>query len=255
MDFFWGDPEMTVWHEEDDFWEIMAPKIFGKQHWQRAPVEVGNVISLLKLGQGAYVLDLCCGPGRHSLELARRGFQVVGVDRTSKYLEAARRQAEAEGLNVDFMQEDMRNFCRPDTFNAVLNLYTSFGYFENPEDDRKVLRNVHLSLKTGGKLLMDLMGKEVLAGVFRERDWHEENGVIFLEERKLNSGWSWVQARWIMIKGNERKEFTLSHRLYSGAELSSLLAESGFSSVELYGDLSGMPYDHTAKRLVALATK
>ncbi len=244
-----------VWHEEDDFWKVMAPKIFGKKQWENAPAEVENAISLLKISPGAYVLDLCCGPGRHSLELARRGFQVTGVDRTLKYLVAARKQAGAEGLNVDFVQEGMREFRRPEAFDAVLNLYTSFGYFENPEEERQVLKNIHVSLKTGGKLLMDLMGKEVLAGVFRERDWHEDNGIIFLEERKISSGWDWIQARWIMIKGKERKEFTFSLRLYSGAELSSLLSQSGFSSVELFGDLSGAPYDHTAKRLVALATK
>ena len=246
---------MTVWYEEDDFWEIMAPKIFGRKQWENAPEEVGNAISLLKISPGAYVLDLCCGPGRHSLELARLGFHVIGVDRTPDYLAEARKQAEAEGLNVDFVLGDMRDFCRPATFDAVLNLYTSFGYFENPGDDRQVLKNIHSSLRTGGRLLIELMGKEVLAGIFRERDWHEEDGIIFLEERKLSSGWGSIQARWIMIKGKERIEFTFSLRLYSGAELSSLLSESGFSSVELFGDLSGMPYDQTAKRLVALATK
>jgi len=231
----------------------MAPKIFGEGHWKSALAEVENVISLLKIDPGAYVLDLCCGPGRHSLELARRGFQVTGVDRTSKYIEEARQRAEAEGLNVELLQEDMRRFCRPEAFDAALNLYTSFGYFENQEENRQVLKNIHSSLKKGGKLVIDMMGKEVLARIFRERDWYEENGIIFLEERKLSSGWSWIENRWIMIKGEERKEFTLSHRLYSGAELSLLLSESGFNSVELFGDLSGMPYDNAAKRLVALA--
>jgi SAM-dependent methyltransferase len=246
---------VRAWHEDDDFWEVMAPKIFGQGHWNSAPAEVECVISLLKINPGAYVLDLCCGPGRHSLELARRGFRVVGVDRTSKYIEEARKQAEAQGLNVEFLQEDMRNFCRPETYDAALNLYTSFGYFENPEEDRQVLKNVYSSLKKGGKLVIDVMGKEVLARIFRERDWHEEDGIIFLEERKLSNGWSRIQNRWIMIKGEERKEFTFSLRLYSGEELSLLLSESGFNSVELFGDLSRMPYDHTAKRLVALAIK
>ena len=246
---------MTVWHEEDDFWQIMAPKVFGRKQWENAPAEVENVISLLRINPGAHVLDLCCGPGRHSLELARRGFQVMGVDRTSQYVDEARKQAEAERLNVEFLQEDMRSFCRPETFDAVINLYTSFGYFEDPEEDRRVLENIHLSLKRGGKLLIDVMGKEVVAGIFRERDWHEENGVLFLEERKLIGGWSLIQNRWIMIKGKERKEFTFSLRLFSGAELSLLLSQSGFNSVELFGDLGGMPYDHTAKRLIALAIK
>ena len=246
---------MKIWYENDDFWETMAPKIFSKDHWERATKEVDKIISLLEINPKAYLLDLCCGPGRHSLEFARRGFKVLGVDRTLKYLEKARNQAKTEGLNVEFLQEDMRNFCNPNTFDIVLNLFTSFGYFENQEDDEKVLNNICLSLKSGGKLLLDLVGKETLAPVFTERDWVEENGILFLAERKPIEDWCKIKNRWIMIKDDIRKEFTFTHRIFSGSEISTLLYESGFKSVELIGDLNRNPYDHTAKRLIAIAIK
>ena len=87
-----------------------------------------NIVSLLKIDPGASILDLCCGPGRHSLELSRRGFSLTGVDRTKSYLEKARKQAETEGLKVEFIQEDMRSFCKSNTFDVVINLFTSsFG--------------------------------------------------------------------------------------------------------------------------------
>ena len=247
---------MTIWHEDDVFWESWAPQMFTERRWEMASEEVDAVVRLLDLSPGTHVLDLCCGPGRHSLELARRGFRVTGVDRTAAYLEQARRQAAEEGLDIEFAQADMRAFRRPDAFDGAINLFTAFGYFEDPAEDLRVVQNLHASLKPGGRLVMEMMGKEVLARIFRERDWHEdENGVLFLEERKISSGWDWIENRWIMIDGSVRKEFKLGHRLYSGAEMAALLRQAGFGSVMLYGGLAGGPYDHTAQRLAVAARK
>jgi len=246
---------METWHENDDFWETMAPSMFSEERWDAAPVEIDQAISLLGVDPKGAILDLCCGPGRHSLELARRGFRVTGVDRTTAYLEKARKQAEREGLAIEFVQDDMRRFCRPDTFDSVMMMFTSFGYFEKPAENRQVLANAYRSLKNQGTLVIEMMGKEVLARIFLERDWHEHDGVIFLQERKVNKNWSWIENRWIMLEGQNRREFKVSHWIYSAAELSALLKKCGFSSVDVYGDLEGAPYDHTAKRLVAVAHK
>jgi len=246
---------MKPWYEDDAFWETWAPYMFGKERWENAPQEVTNLISLLKISPGATVLDLCCGPGRHALELSRRGFSVVGVDRTRIYLDKARKQAETEGLKVEFLQEDMRNYCKPGAFDAVINLFTSFGFFEDKREDELVLKNVYRSLKEGGVFVIDIIGKEVIARIFRERDWSEEDGVLFLEDRKVVKDWSWMENRWILIKGNKREEFHFSHRPYSAVELATLLKTSGFNTITIYGDLAGSPYDHKAKRLVAVAQK
>lgn len=246
---------MNAWYEQDIFWVKWAPVLFHEPRREKTQVEVTNIISLLKISAGTSVLDLCCGPGRHSLELARRGFSVVGVDRTRTYLEKARKQAEIEGLKVEFIQEDMRNFCKSNTFDIVINLFTSFGYFEDIEDDKKVITNVYRSLKNRGIFLVDIMGKEVIARMFRERDWHEVNGTIVLEERKVCRNWSWMENRWIMIKDGKMEEYKISHRLYSAAELTALLNDCGFNAIDVYGDLTGAPYDHTAKRLVLVAHK
>lgn len=245
--------EMKPWHEQDAFWETVAPILFAQRRWSDAPAEVEQIVSLLGIGPGTHILDLCCGVGRHSLELARRGFHVTGVDRTRLYLDRASRQAEAEGLKIEFVQDDMRSFCRPDAFDVVINLFTSFSYFEDPEEDRQVLLNVYRSLKPGGVFLLEMMGKEILARIFRERDWHEENGVLILEERKLSKNWGWIESRWIMFKDNNRTELRLSHRLYSAVELTSLLTGCGFTHVDAYGGLAGSAYDHTATRLVIVA--
>lgn len=247
--------EPKPWHEQDEFWDTFAPTLFTEEHWSRAPEEVEHIISLLGIKDGARVLDLCCGPGRHSLELARRGFRVTGVDRTQRYLDSASQQAEEKGLEVEFVLDDMRIFCRADAFDAVINVYTAFGYFEDPEDDHQVVMNVFRSLRSGGVFLLDMMSKEVLARKFRERDWREQDGVLVLQEREVARNWSWIENRWILLKGNERTEFRLSHRLYSATELMSLLTTCGFGQVDAYGDLEDGAYDHTASRLVVVGRK
>ncbi|MEW5871531.1 MAG: class I SAM-dependent methyltransferase [Chloroflexota bacterium] len=244
-----------TWHDNDDFWGTMAPMLFTEQHWKAAPEDAEQIINLLQPPPGAAVLDLCCGPGRHSLELAQRGFRVTGVDRTTAYLEIARVRAEQAGLKVEFVEEDMRRFCRPGAFDLALMMYTSFGYFEAPAENQTVLDNIHKSLKPGGALLIDLMGKEVLARIFQERVWSEEGGILFLQEHKVSQNWSWMQNRWILIRGSERFEFAVSHWLYSAAELVEMLEASGFSQVQVFGNLEGSDYDHTARRLVAVARK
>ncbi|MBI4317105.1 MAG: class I SAM-dependent methyltransferase [Chloroflexi bacterium] len=214
-----------------------------------------RIVSLVGLQAGARVLDLCCGVGRHSLEFARRGFCVTAVDKTRAFLARAGSDAEAAGLEVAFVHDDMRAFCQPDTFDVAVNLLTSFGYFEDPEDDRRVVRNVYNSLKSGGVFVIELMGKEVLARVFQERDWNEHDGMLMLAERRVSRNWSWLENRWITIKGHTRTELRYSHRIYSAAELVSLLTGCGFSRVDVAGDLSGSPYDHTSKRLVVVGRR
>jgi len=245
----------TPWHDRDDFWETYESLIFTGKTLAAAPQDVEQAIAMLKLEPGARICDLCCGVGRHSLELARRGFQVTGVDRTERYLDQAKAKADAEGLDIEFVHQDARNFRRPDSFDAVINLYTSFGYFEEPSENMTVLENIHTSLKSGGKLLMELMGKEVLARIFQERDWRQEDGAILLEERKVGKNWAFIESRWILFKDGEKYEHTFYPKLYSAVELCEMLSRCGFWAIETFGGLDGSPYDQNANRLTVLGCK
>ncbi len=243
------------WHEDDSFWQTWEPYMFDEKRIAGSVDEVTKIIKLLDVRPGANVLDLACGTGRIALEFARRGFDVIGVDRTGIYLDHARQQAEKENLKIELVHEDMRNFLRPNTFDVVVNMYTAFGYFEDQADDRLVLDNVCASLKPGGRLLIDMHGKETLAKIFQEHIYTEKDGEIFLQEHKVTQNWSWMQTKWIIFKGNERTESSFSHRLYSGTEIAAQLTACGFSGADVYGDLDGPPYDNNAKRLIAVGYK
>jgi SAM-dependent methyltransferase len=250
-----GGDVMTAWHEEDAFWEIYGSAIFTEDRWRAAPNEVEAILALLDLPQARAVLDLGFGVGRHTLELARRGFHVTGVDRTASYLAEAQERGEREGQPAEFVVSDMRDFTCPGAFDAALSLWTSFGYFEAPEANVRVLKNVAGSLKPGGQLLLQLAGKEVLARIFQARDWHEQDGAFFLQERSVdrNWSWSWMDTRRVLIREGQVHDRHLGHWIYSAKELVDMLRGSGFANVDVYGNLDGGPYDRTARELVAVA--
>jgi SAM-dependent methyltransferase len=246
---------MAEWFSNDEFWARFEDHMFTPARIEAARVEVDRFIALFDVHPPAAILDLGCGPGRHALEFARRGFAVTGVDRTRRYLDKARAQANVEGLAVEFVESDMRNFVRPDSFDASINYFTAFGYFDDAADDLKVARNLCTSLKRGGLLLIDVNGKEIIAAKYQPRGWDRHGDTIVLEERRLFDGWKRLESKWTMIHGTERYESSVILRLYSGAELERLLLDAGFARVELYGNLKGAAYDQTAERLIALATK
>jgi SAM-dependent methyltransferase len=247
---------MSDWYDNDAFWTGAGSVIFDAARWEAAVKDVDHIVGMLGLSAGMGVLDLPCGPGRHALELARRGFRVTGVDRTAAYLEQARQRATNAALPIDWVQADMRGFRRANTYDAALNLFTSFGYFADAEDDRRVAENFFASLKPGGRLVLELMGKEVLARAFQARRWDRlPDGRLWLEERALRDDWSWIDVCWMVLGGQQREEYRLRHRLYSATELKLLLSRVGFTRLRAFGSLAGTPYDHAAARLVVVAEK
>ncbi|HNS19338.1 MAG TPA: class I SAM-dependent methyltransferase [Sedimentisphaerales bacterium] len=238
------------WHEQDEFWSTFAASIFDEERKALAPVEVEQILRLLAIEPSQHVCDLCCGVGRHAVELAKRGFAVTAVDRTRRYLHAARSHARDAGVKIEFVHEDMRQFSRLGAFDAVLNLFTSFGYFKTPGEDRQVIENIHRSLKPGGKLLIDVIGKEILARIFRARDWRPVGNAMMLEERRVINDWGGIESRWVMVKDGRQQEWLFSHRIYAATELRGLVESCGFQDVAVYGSLSGTPYDEKAERLV-----
>jgi SAM-dependent methyltransferase len=124
---------------------------------ERAEKESTFVASALELKPGASVLDLCCGQGRHSIQLAKRGLRVTGLDLNPEYLELAKRAAKASKVTIETIAADMRRIPFEDKFDAIVNMYSSFGYLESEGEDLKVLESAAKALKAGGRILLDML--------------------------------------------------------------------------------------------------
>lgn len=243
------------WFENDDFWRDFYPYMFSAERFAAAPEEVNRILALTGCNGGS-LLDLCCGPGRHSVEFAKRGFQVTGVDQSTFLLDRAREHASQNGATVEWVREDMRNFIRPDSFDLACNMFTSFGYFKQEEENLRVLRNLYQSLKASGVLIIEALGKERLARVWLNAQATDlPDGSVLVQRPKLHNDWTRVASEWTLIKDGRTKSFNFEHTVYSGRELKDCLLHAGFKQVRLFGSLQGAPYDLEAVRLIAVAYK
>jgi SAM-dependent methyltransferase len=247
---------MAQWYREffDDLYLRVYQPLEAPEQVRR---EVDFIVKALDLPAGAKVLDLCCGQGRHSLELARRGFQVVGVDLSEALLYAARKRAESEGLSVTFLQCDMREIDFADEFDAVINMFTSFGYLESEAEDEKVLGKVAQALKSGGKFLLDVVNRDRLVRDFQAREWHAaDEGWLVLEERTFDHLSGRMETRWVCVaRDGVRYERLSSVRLYTTSELRTMLERAGLKVTNLFGDYDGSPYSWDSQRLIVVACK
>lgn len=243
------------WYEDDHLWNSFYDCLFGEDSFRRAADDVPCIRQLTGVEAGS-VLDLGCGPGRYSIPLARAGFSVTAVDLSPYLLERAREREDREDVGVEWVRADMREFQREAAFDLAVSMMTSFGYFEDPADDIRVLENVCHSLVPGGKFVLDLVGKEWLCRHTQPVHLTEfEDGRLLVERPVLSENLTWVQNEWLMIDGESVVRHEWSHRMYSGQELADRLFAAGFDEVSLYGGLDGSDYDVDAERLVAVATK
>ncbi len=243
------------WFADEAFWASFYPVMFPAARMDAASDEVDAALALAGVEQGP-ILDLACGPGRHAIELARRGHAVTGVDLSAYLLNVARQRAGEAGVEVEFVRADSRAFVRPEAFRLALHLFSSFGYFDDRANDLRVLRNVHRSLQPGGTLVIDLVGKETLARRFQAADVHEHaGGLLLFERREILDDWNRVRTEWVLVDGADARRHVFTLNLYSACELKTALRQAGFGGVRAYGSLTGRPYDAGAERLVVVAVK
>ncbi len=204
--------------------------------------EVDTFLFILNLSFEDRILDLCCGQGRHSLELARRGFQNIdGLDRSHTLIHKAKVLAKKEGLNVRFREGDARKLpYPPDTFDVVMILGNSFGYFDTIQEDLKVLKEVMKVLKPWGRILIDVADGEYLRENFQRRSWEWIDKKHFVcRERSLSLDKQKIISREIVShiqKGVIVDQF-YAVRLYTKESLRDLLERAGFVNVIFHGEI------------------
>lgn len=204
--------------------------------------EVDLLLNLIQPTPDTHILDLCCGQGRHTLEMTRRGLgHVEGLDRSHYLIQKARKQARTEGLEVRFREGDARKILFPaNNFDVVMILGNSFGYFETVEDDLRVLREVLRVLKPDGMLVLDIADGDYLREHFQPRSWEWANKKLFVcRERALSVDGQRLISREVIShteKGVVADQF-YAERLYNRESIIKLMEEAGFSHPTVHGEL------------------
>jgi SAM-dependent methyltransferase len=243
-------------------------KFFGEEYLrayapyvspERTARDVEGIASLLALPPGGAVLDLCCGQGRHAIALAERGYRVTGLDLSAVLLERARADGEARGARVRWVRGDMRAIPFARRFDAVVNIFTSFGYFETDAENQGVLAEVHRALRPGGRLLLELAHREDLARRYADRvvevDRHPD-GVRVVWESRFHPETGRYEARGtVHLPDGRRGTVYHSFRAYGAPELGRMLAAAGLHVRACYGGLDGRPLAVDSRRLVAVSER
>jgi len=204
------------WFDDDALWRETFSYIFAEKRVALATEAINKALRLTKL-RAKFALDLGCGTGRFSIALAERGFSVTGVDRTKYLLDKARAKARSMHINVEWIQEDMRDFVRPAAYDFVLSMFSSFGYFDDRAEDAVVLANIFESLRPGGAFLMDIMGKEILAKIFQPSSAQKlPDGSVLVEQRTILDDWTRVLNEWTVIRNGRTRKFTLQLTFIQG---------------------------------------
>lgn len=223
--------------------------------------QVDFLIDKLKLTGNKRILDLACGFGRHSLEFARRGYDVTGVDITPEYVDYATKQAQAENLNARFICSDIRQVSFDNEFDVVLNMADgAIGYLENEEENLKIFRVISKALKTGGTHFMDIMNGSYAETHFPCKLWDEGEKSLTL------SNFEWDKQTKTLIYGQisylygqplYKPEITEGNtiRLYSLDEIKSIFNDLGMSVYDSYADFSGTLSSDNGIQLMVFSKK
>lgn len=237
------------WFNTDEYLSV-----YKHRNEEDAECHIKFLLSQISLPLNASILDLACGSGRHSILLAKQGFNVTGVDLSDRLLFEAVKSARAENLNIKFIKSDIRDFHTEDKFDCILNLFTSFGYFETDEENFLVFEKAFNFLAKKGYFVLDYFNKNYI----------EKNLVMFSKEEKEN--YSITQERKIIdqrvvkritIKRNGTEQtYFESVKLYGSNILILELKKIGFDIVNLFGDFFGNEFDENlSPRFIAICQK
>lgn len=239
-------PTEKYWYEK---W--FSNKYYLEIYKHRDEKEARDIINLFQrsvhLPSEAKVLDVCCGAGRHSIELARRGYSVTGFDLSEYLISQAKESlsvADEKGLKAEFLIRDMKDFTFNKQFDAAINIFTSFGYFETDEENFKVFKNVEKSLMSGGYFVFDFINADNLRNTLVANSEDEYEGEKIIQKRYIENGFVYKD----IYIGKDK--YTERLRLYTKDELERALTEADLEPVNLFGDYYGNGFESEASKRV-----
>ena len=224
---------------------------------QATQAEAEFVIDAMGLTPGAQVLDVGCGYGRHAMELAGRGFHVVGLDLSTPLLVRGGEEAHRRGLTINFVRGDMRELDFEAQFDGAYCLFSTFGYFDD-ETNKKTIANIARALKPGGRVLIEILNRDYVIADLPTRVWWEGDGCVVLEEVELNYFSSRIQVnRSVVFDDGRQIEQEISIRAYSLHEVGKLLHSAGFRVLEVSGayHTRGRFFGNQSRHIIVLAER
>lgn len=225
---------------------------------ERAQVEVDFVIEALGLKPGQRVLDLCSGQGRHAVLLASAGMRVTALDLAGEYLEMAREAAREANVEIETVHADMREIPGETRYDAVINMFSSFGYLESEAEDARVLVSAQGVLEHGGLLLLDLLNRDWVVRNYIQNEWHEgPDGSIYLEHREFDPVSSRNHVTFTAISPAGLRHQMVGHhiRLYTVREIESMLEVAGLKYEAVYGGFEGEAFGLDSRRMIVVARR
>lgn len=243
---------MSAWYEKSFGADYLL--VYKHRDIQGAYEEVRKMTAWLNLPDGSEVLDLCCGMGRHALALADFGYKVTGMDLSEVLLQEARKADVDE--RVTWVHGDMRRVPLQRTFDAVVNLFTSFGYFSKNEENFSVLQEIARVLKPGAPFIIDYLNPEYVSRHLVPRSERKESGLIIVEERRIEND---SVVKHISIQDDakgENRTYEERVKLYPLPTMEKMIRDAGLSLLQVFGDYDQTPYDAaSSKRMILVGAK
>lgn len=225
---------------------------------ERTLVEADGVCRLLGLTGRRRLLDVPCGYGRHSIELARRGHTVVGTDLNAVHLDRARQDAQRQGVSVTFERQNMLTLSYQEEFDAVINMFYSFGFFGSDDENMQVLRSFYQALLPGGSFLMhtDVNISRVLDGGYKTHEVRNlvGGGRLWIDER-FDEATRRIEGQWMIEDRATKCSKAYSVRVYEVPEFVQMCLAVGFTSCFALGDWDGKPYSREAEEIIFVAQR
>ncbi|NTW56335.1 MAG: class I SAM-dependent methyltransferase [Chlorobiaceae bacterium] len=240
-----GSKPESPWFEEW-FSHPFYLEVYKHRDRDEAALCINTILSVTGLGlktpETVSILDIACGAGRHAIELARQGYCVTGNDLSPYLLEEARKEAAGCGIILALSCCDMREIPANGDFDMVVQLFTSFGYFDTEEDDLRVLNKVLGTLKPGGWYVLDLINPRHLEKNIQPQTCRSVEGLSVKETRRLDGG-RVLKTISITSPDGKNADFIESVRLYNLGTISSMLLKAGFVIEKVAGNYSGEPFE------------
>ena len=221
---------------------------------EQSDLEAELIWRLLELEPEMEVLDLACGHGRIANRLAERGARVTGLDATPLFLDRARADAEARGVDVDYVEGDMRELPWESRFDRIVNWFTAFGYFDDDDEDRRVLRAAHRALRPRGRLLIENNNTAELLGRWQPSVVVERDGNLMIDRSRFDPVSGRATTERVILRDGTTRRMTFSVRMFVAVELGAWLRDAGFSRVDFF-DRQGEPLTVESRRMLTVARR